>query len=394
MKHFQRHTFHLVVLACVIMFFYSCEQDPKFKIYDYPVPVVESVYPTDGYVTTQVVITGTNFGDRTEAVKVFFGEVQARKVLDCKNNRIVVEVPETAASGELSLQIYNKKVENIAHYTVLATPRVITVTSDSEDGEGVADAGDKVTIKGENFGVNAADISVSFNGTPAEFQLVDETTIIATTPQGYATGNVIVTIHGYEMIGSAMFNPNSKGDVTVLYLENYGTGFRKADPAEGAFNKQWYTPAIWIGNAASADFNMALQDVGDAFLAFQVGWQKAAYNNGKLYQATTLRKGTYRLEVTTAASDVQTDDGNKVFAFIVGGTGVDDIPNVDAISQMDDSKGVYIEYTKRGADAGGETLTTPSFTVGDKTQVVVGFLTSMNKANSYFKVSQVKLILE
>lgn len=139
---------------------------------------------------------------------------------------------------------------------------------------------------------------------------------------------------------------------------------------------------------------MALQDVGDTFLAFQVGWQKAAYNNGKLYQATTLRKGTYRLEVTTAASDVQTDDGNKVFAFIVGGTGVDDIPNVDTISQMDDSKGVYIEYTKRGSDAGGETLTTPSFTVGDKTQVVVGFLTSMNKANSYFKVSQVKLILE
>lgn len=140
--------------------------------------------------------------------------------------------------------------------------------------------------------------------------------------------------------------------MTVLYLENYGTGFRKADPAEGAFNKQWYTPAIWIGNAASADFNMALQDVGDTFLAFQVGWQKAAYNNGKLYQATTLRKGTYRLEVTTAASDVQTDDGNKVFAFIVGGTGVDDIPNVDTISQMDDSKGVYIEYTKRGSDAG------------------------------------------
>lgn len=81
MKHFQRHTFHLVVLACVIMFFYSCEQDPKFKIYDYPVPVVESVYPTDGYVTTQVVITGTNFGDRTEAVKVFLVRCKRKKFL-------------------------------------------------------------------------------------------------------------------------------------------------------------------------------------------------------------------------------------------------------------------------------------------------------------------------
>ena len=139
MKFLFKYTFHLAILACVSALFSGCEQDPKYRVYDYPVPVVESIYPTDGYVTTQVVITGTNFGDRAEAVKVFFGEAQSNKVLDCKNNRLVVEVPETAVTGNLSLQIYNKKVENIGHYTVLPTPRVITVTSDSEDGEGVAD---------------------------------------------------------------------------------------------------------------------------------------------------------------------------------------------------------------------------------------------------------------
>lgn len=96
-----------------------------------------------------------------EAVKVFFGEAQSNKVLDCKNNRLVVEVPETAVTGNLSLQIYNKKVENIGYYTVLPTPRVITVTSDSEDGEGVADTGDRVTITGENFGADPSDISGS-----------------------------------------------------------------------------------------------------------------------------------------------------------------------------------------------------------------------------------------
>lgn len=101
-------------------------------------------------------------------------------------------------------------MENIGHYTVLPTPRVITVTSDSEDGEGVADTGDKVTITGENFGTDPSDISVSFNGTPAEFELVDESTIVATTPADYKTGNVTVTIHGYTMTGSAMFNPNSR----------------------------------------------------------------------------------------------------------------------------------------------------------------------------------------
>jgi len=87
--------------------------------------------------------------------------------------------------------------------------------------KGVADTGDRVTITGENFGADPSDISVSFNGTPAEFELVDESTIVATTPADYKTGNVTVTIHGYTMTGSAMFNPNSKGDVTVLYLQNY-----------------------------------------------------------------------------------------------------------------------------------------------------------------------------
>ena len=72
MKFLFKYTFHLAILACVSALFSGCEQDPKYRVYDYPVPVVESIYPTDGYVTTQVVITGTNFGDRAEAVKVFW----------------------------------------------------------------------------------------------------------------------------------------------------------------------------------------------------------------------------------------------------------------------------------------------------------------------------------
>ena len=141
MKLLSKYTFRLAVLASVALMA-ACEQDPKFTVYDYPVPVVENVYPTDGFVTTQVVITGTNFGDRAEAVKVFFGDIQSKKVVDCKNNRIVVEVPETANTGDLSLQIYNKKVENIGHYTVLPTPRVITTLSNSDFGYNVADTGD------------------------------------------------------------------------------------------------------------------------------------------------------------------------------------------------------------------------------------------------------------
>ena len=52
MKFLFKYTFHLAILACVSALFSGCEQDPKYRVYDYPVPVVERIYPTDGYVTT------------------------------------------------------------------------------------------------------------------------------------------------------------------------------------------------------------------------------------------------------------------------------------------------------------------------------------------------------
>ena len=399
MKFLFKYTFHLAILACVSALFSGCEQDPKYRVYDYPVPVVESIYPTDGYVTTQVVITGTDFGDRAEAVKVFFGEAQSNKVLDCKNNRLVVEVPETAVTGNLSLQIYNKKVENIGHYTVLPTPRVITVTSDSEDGEGVADTGDKVTITGEIFGTDPSDISVSFNGTPAEFELVDESTIVATTPADYKTGNVTVTIHGYTMTGSAMFNPNSKGDVTVLYLQNYKQPFAKAND-ENWKNGEWWTPADWIQNAVSFNADGSTTVSGMQYkaaegytLAFQHGWNKKQYANGKMYQQVKLRPGTYRLEVTYAYTKVL--DGNFVAAFIVKGTEENDIPDTDQVATLDGTKGVYASYKTSTVDGASGQLVTASFNLEGETDVLIGFLTTMNSgANSYFKITEVKLVLE
>lgn len=399
MNQLFKHTFCLAVFVCILALLAACEQDPKYKVYDYPMPIVESIYPTDGYVTTQVVITGSNFGDRTEAVKVFFGEVQSNKVLDCKNNRLVVEVPETAVTGNLSLQIYNKMVEDIGYYTVLPTPRVITVTSASQDGETVADTGDKVTITGENFGTDPSDISVSFNGTPAEFELIDESTIVATTPADYKTGNVTVTIHGYTMTGSAMFNPNSKGDVTVLYLENYKQPFAKASD-ENWKNGEWWTPAVWNQNAASfnADGNttvsgMQYKSAEGYTLAFQNGWSKNAYANGKMWQKTTLRPGKYRLEVTYAYSFVVNDSGNFISVLMAKGTDDNAIPDVADIEQLNGS-GVYAMYDKMGTNNDSGTLITPSFEVTESTDIVIGFLTSLAKGNSYFKVTELKLILE
>ena len=246
MKHLLRNMIGIFAVTLFVLLFYACEQDPQIKKYEYPMPEVSGMSPNIGYVSSQVVITGTNFGDRTEPVKVFFGSVLATKVLMCKNNRIVVEVPDGAASGDVTMQIWTNDVGVIGQYKVLPTPYVHSVVSDNPLGTGVAEEDDVVTITGENFGTDVNDIEVSFNGTSAkEIRLVDESTIEAVTPRNWVSGNVVITIRGYAMTGNALFNPNAKGDVTSVYLKNYKQPFAKASE-ESWKNGEWWTPACFL----------------------------------------------------------------------------------------------------------------------------------------------------
>ena len=99
------------------------------------------------------------------------------------------------------------------------------------------------------------------------------------------------------MTGSAMFNPNSKGDVTVLYLQNYKQPFAKAND-ESWKNGEWWTPAVWNQNKASFNAKNNTTVTGMQYkaaegftLAFQNGWEKEAYTNGKIWQVATLSPG-------------------------------------------------------------------------------------------------------
>ena len=398
MKHLLRNMIGIFAVTLFVLLFYACEQDPQIKKYEYPMPEVSGMSPNIGYVSSQVVITGTNFGDRTEPVKVFFGSVLATKVLMCKNNRIVVEVPDGAASGDVTMQIWTNDVGVIGQYKVLPTPYVHSVVSDNPLGTGVAEEDDVVTITGENFGTDVNDIEVSFNGTSAkEIRLVDESTIEAVTPRNWVSGNVVITIRGYAMTGNALFNPNAKGDVTSVYLKNYKQPFAKASE-ESWKNGEWWTPAVWNQNAASFNAKgnttvsgMQYKSEEGLTLAFQNGWDKEAYTNGKMWQVATLRPGKYRLEVTYAYTLVVTDAGNFISVLIAKGDSESDIPNVADLEQLN---GVYVAYDKMGTANDSGTLVTPSFEVTETTDVVIGFLTSLAKGNSYFKVTELKLILE
>ena len=380
----------------------GCEKDANFKMYEYPMPKPTGISPSEGYIQSRVLITGTDFGDQVEAVKVFFGGVEADSVLMCKNNRIVVKVPDAAVTGAVSLEVWGKSVDSVATFTVLPTPTIVSVRSDNGLGEGVAAAGDLVTITGTNFGTDASVISVSFNGTSADFELVDEEHIVATAPAGYASGSVYVTINGMRLTGDAMMNPESKGDVTIFYLENYARPFQQIPYISGQEgDRSMAVPQGWTVNDAAESFvnknaDQSAGKVGGMFtgngtsLGMQAGWggsgSASSITNGKMYQSTVIPAGTYSMEI----SYVECNVANKACIVLMKGNA--ELPDLEGIASASGiiASAYFTSNSVSNDNPGVETL---HFTLDEDTEVTFGFVATFGN-NSYFKVSDIKLILE
>lgn len=402
MKHSFGYIISLPLFVMAIMLFYGCEKDANFKTYEYKMPQVEGISPSFGYVKSQLLITGTDFGNESEPVRVYFGGVVADTVLMCKNNRIVVEVPEDAVSGEVDLKIWNNEVKNIGTFTVLPTPQVLSITSSNTIATNVAAAGDEVKITGSGFGTDASVIGISFNGTPAEFTLVDEENITVKTPEGYVSGNVVITINGLEIIAGAMMNPASKGDVSIFYLKNYKRPFIQEDYVDGQRGDgNMAVPSLWIVNDAAKCYvnknaEQSAGKVGGMFakanaLGMQVGWGGAgsatSITNGKMYQSFTLPAGAYRLEVSYIECNTTVDETRIVLV-----EGFQEIPDLENVS--DDNTIIYGKFTKNeGLSESAPGVETLRFTLSEQKEVTFGFVATFPN-NKYFKISDIKLILE
>lgn len=402
MKHLYKNIWGLGILAAFTMLFSSCEQDPQFKEYVYPMPEVTEISPSTGYVASQLVIRGMNFGDRTEPVKVFFGGVQATEVLMCKNNRISVKVPENALSGDVTLQVWTNEVGVIGQYTVLPTPIFYFSTSPNSLGSNIAAPGETVTIKGDHFGDDKNQMSVSFNGTPAaSFELVDSETITAVAPEGYESGSIIVTIHGYDLNCGAMMNPSSKGDVTIFYLKNYKYPFRVEPFMDG--QSGWGNETGWFANPTdwtvspeikcmvNKNADASLPHVGGTvkgYLGAQAGWggngSSIAITDGKIYQTMTLPAGDYDLDISFFTGNV---GDQQVYAVLATG---DNIPKPGEVAT---DPNVKWSYKLENYETVGPKTKTISFTLDETTRLTIGFAVTVGD-KKYFEVSEFKLTLK
>lgn len=400
MKHIVKSTLCLSALVGAMLILFSCEQDAILKKYVYPMPEVSESYPARGYVTQTFTILGNNFGDRTEPVSVFFGGVPVKKVISCKNNCIVVEVPEDAVNGDVTLKIWTNPEISVGTFEAHQLPTLISVASNNEHGPAIAAAGDEVVITGTNFGTNTDKVSVKFNGTPAEITSLEDSKIVAITPDDYDSGLVTVTISEYTeftLTGSKLVNPAKPGDVTALYLKNCTRPFVQVPYLDGQEGEGTMAiPTEWIVNGAAQNYvnkgaTNTVNRVGGMFykddaLGMQTGWGHAAsairIDNGKMYQATTVTPGKYKLVVTCIACDVRAKNADA-YMIVNEGEGLPDVATVKDGSTSPLAKSLFTD---------GVSTTTLDFTLQSETQISIGFIGTFPN-DTYFKISDIQLNL-
>ena len=191
------------VIVLMLTFFTSCEKGPNFRQFELPDPVITDFSPKQGYAGEEITITGANFGDIGQAVKVYFGGVEAPAVVSCEDNRIVIKAPEEGISGTVAVKVYAKSITSAESFEFLPAAKIEVISTDR------GETGNQVTITGKNFGVDISELKVFIGEAEAEISSFTETEITFTIPDAKA-GELVLHVGrqrisgGYFLIGDAL----------------------------------------------------------------------------------------------------------------------------------------------------------------------------------------------
>jgi len=197
MKLFNKFSRFILVVLTLAAVCNSCNKGANIKIYAYPAPLPKSISPGSGYPGMDITISGSSFGTYANAVKVYFGGVEADTIRSCTDGQIVVKVPANAISGKVTLQVWTHIVDSVGAYTVIPPPVIASLSSNA------GAPGDTLIVKGTGFGADLAKISVGFNGTSATLVSAVDTMLKVIVPSGFTSGAITVSINGYPVTGPA-----------------------------------------------------------------------------------------------------------------------------------------------------------------------------------------------
>lgn len=192
-------------------------------------PELISIIPVSGASGCTAIISGVNFAAQQSANKVFMDGKEAQVVSSSKN-RIQIVTPEHAdGKVDVKVSVNGTEVSGLDFtYVTLAEPEVkITALRPS-----FGFVGDNVTILGENFSDELADMSVTFDGVKANILTTSSSALSVTAPE-HARGRATVEVKNGTKTAVAEFTyvelmiskstPSEGGAGTIVTI--YGEGF-------------------------------------------------------------------------------------------------------------------------------------------------------------------------
>ncbi len=218
-----------IFLTMISFVAFSCSEE-ETVVSKYPVPTITSFSPSQGFPTSIVTISGTEFGnERTERIgRVYFGGVEATEYVSWSNNEIKVRVPETAKSGNITLWVSKNFTETESEFTCIPGAVFTGINPNP------VFPGNTIVLTGKNLdfyldnGVQPSDITVSFCAEEGKIEATAKeltaTTLSVVVPMGAKTGALTIDLAGYQTVTSPELN--IVGDVKFSfmdYLESGGT---------------------------------------------------------------------------------------------------------------------------------------------------------------------------
>lgn len=198
--------FMFLSIPLMTVFAVSCSDDDG----DDPQPAspsITSVSPEEALPGASVTIAGTNLAD----AEVTFGSTAATVSANTATS-ITTAVPEGLAAGSQNITVTTANGSDTHSFTVLeetVDPDPTTITSfDPEEGA----VGDEITITGTNFDADNILTILIGEVEVTDFEVVDESTITFTVPEGAETGAVTINmIQGDPVVSETDFTVAGTG---------------------------------------------------------------------------------------------------------------------------------------------------------------------------------------
>jgi len=210
----------IVLFTLLVTIICSCQKGPDFRKFSYPPQTPSGISPEIGYPGSYVTINGKGFDTLTGAVKVWFAGIKADSIISCKDDQIVVKVPDGAATGKVSLQIWTNQDDSIGNFTVVPAPTFGTISTVR------AKAGEIVTISGTHLGTDPNAVKVMIGSVQAEIQSISDNQIEFKVPDA-PSGKLILQYGTFNVLGPDFFIGDVKLEGRLIGHE----GSWKNDPA-------------------------------------------------------------------------------------------------------------------------------------------------------------------